>query len=95
MPCYITRMPDGSPAHICGRLGEHCAAGGCADAGTFLCDFPVAEGQTCDLPLCDSHAYEVAPDIHYCPGHLILWTAFRDAGGVHRELGRVIPFKHE
>lgn len=78
---------------LCGDLGPHCAAEKCAAVSGFLCDFPVAEGRTCDLPLCDSHAYEVAPEIHYCPGHLTLWQAFRDSGGVKRELENVVPFK--
>lgn len=80
---------------MCGDLGPHCAAEKCGDASDYLCDYPVGEGRTCDLPLCESHAYEVAPNIHYCPGHLILWQEFRASGGVQRELENVTPYKNK
>lgn len=80
MPCYLSHTKSGDRMFICGKLGLHCAAEKCADVSGFLCDYPVGEGKTCDLPLCDSHAYEVAPNVHCCPGHLILWKEFRDAG---------------
>jgi hypothetical protein len=95
MTCYIERRPDGETMFLCGDLGPHCAAKNCLAVGVLLCDFPVSEGRTCDLPLCESHGYEVAPDLHYCPGHLVLWNAFRDSGGVERKLANVIPFKRD
>lgn len=42
---------------LCGEFGPHCGA--CASVGDFLCDFPVGDGKTCDMPLCESHATEV------------------------------------
>ena len=95
MPCYIERMKDGGTMFMCGNLGPHCAAEKCGALGVNLCDYPVGEGRTCDLPICDSHAYEVAPNIHYCPGHLVLWKGFRDSGGVEKELGNVVPFRQK
>ena len=92
MPCYIERTKDGGTMFLCGDLGRHCAAGECAAVSGFLCDYPVGEGRTCDLPLCASHAYEVAQNVHYCPGHLILWKEFRDNDGVKRELEKVVPY---
>lgn len=92
MPCYIERMKDGGIGFLCGKLGPHCAAERCPSVSLYLCDYPVGDGKTCDLPLCGSHAYEIAPNIHYCPGHLILWQAFRDSGGEARALGNVAPF---
>jgi|HubBroStandDraft_2_1064218.scaffolds.fasta_scaffold326251_2 hypothetical protein len=46
--------------------GEHCC-----QMATILCDFDIggAEGETCDMPLCQDHATEVGPDRHYCPKH--------------------------
>jgi hypothetical protein len=61
--------------------------------GTQLCDFPVGAGKTCDRPICEYHAAEVAPNVDYCPAHHAEWKAFRDAGGVKRELENVVPFK--
>ena len=92
MPCYIERTAHGEPMFLCGKLGPHCAAEKCAASTGFLCDFPVGDGRTCDLSLCASHAYEVAPNVHYCPGHLALWSEFRKNGGVERELANVVPF---
>ncbi|CAP44746.1 hypothetical protein [Bordetella petrii] len=93
MPCYTGLTSSGDKFFLCGKLGPHCAAEKCGDVGTNLCDYPVGEGKTCDLPLCDSHAYEVAPNVHYCPGHLVLWQEFRASGRDQRELENVVPFK--
>jgi hypothetical protein len=95
MPCYVEHWKDLGRVIICGDLGPHCAADPCGASTDFLCDYPVGDGKTCDLPLCARHAHEVAPNIHYCPGHLVLWNAFRDSGGVERELENVVPFKAE
>lgn len=93
MPCYIERTTDGETMFLCGDLGPHCAAEGCAASTDNLCDYPVGDGKTCDLPLCDSHAYEVAPNVHYCPGHLVLWREFRESGRMDAELENVVPFR--
>ena len=93
MPCYTGFMPDGNRFFICSDLGPHCSSEKCSDVSGFLCDFPVAEGKTCGIPLCASHAYEIAPNIHYCSAHLLIWNEFRDSGGVKRELSNVVPFK--
>ncbi len=92
MPCYAIFDNNGKQvARLTGDLGPSCGAcGGIAD---FLCDYPVGEGLTCDRPVCERHAGEVAPDIHYCPGHLEQWRAFEESGGVKRVLESVIPFK--
>ena len=95
MPCYFERRKDGGIMFLCGDLGQHCAAGECAAVSGYICDYPVGEGRTCDLPLCASHAYEVVPNIHYCQGHLLLWKEFRDSGGVQRELENVVPYKDD
>lgn len=92
MPCYIAK--DGDTAiFICGNLGDHCGDVNCADVSGYLCDYPVGDGKTCDMPLCHKHAFEAAPEIHYCPAHALMWMEFRDSGGVRRELENVVPFK--
>lgn len=35
----------------------------------FLCDWPMASGGTCDMPLCTEHAEQTGPDRHLCPKH--------------------------
>ena len=92
MACYRIYDKNRKPAgHLCGDLGPHCAE--CGDVGTQLCDYPVGDGKTCDRPVCEFHATEVAPNVDYCPAHHAEWKAFRDAGGVKRELENVVPFK--
>lgn len=92
MPCYVKDTPNGR-RFLCGEFGPHCRASGCGDVSDNLCDYPVGDGKTCDMPLCEVHSHEVAPNLHYCPAHSAEWKAFRNAGGVHRDLGNVVPFK--
>ena len=84
------RENEGSLTFICGDLGDHCRD--CAGFGDYLCDYPVGEGKTCDAPLCDDHAREVASEVHYCSGHFSEWEKFRAAGGVKKELENVVAF---
>lgn len=83
MPCYIERLKDGGIGFLCGSLGPHCEADGCAASTSFLCDYPIGDLKTCDLALCGSHAYEVAADTHYCPNHLLLWQELRAEARKH------------
>ena len=66
MPCY-TANAGGVRAIVCGRLGKHCAH--CHGVAGFACDYPVGGARTCDEPLCDNHAVEVARNRHVCPAH--------------------------
>lgn len=75
---------------MCGKLGPHCAD--CSWVSGYLCDYPVGKGKTCDRPLCEDHANEVAPDLHYCNVHYREWEEFRKSGGVEKELKNVTPF---
>lgn len=92
MPCY--KLYNSEREHtgfLCGQLGEHCLQ--CGDVAGYLCDYPVGRGKTCDRPLCEYHAVEIGPGIHYCPTHYAVWKKFRDGGGVVRELKNVLPYK--
>lgn len=93
MPCYVFNTSDGGRGFICGDLGPHCGDANCSDVSANLCDFPVSDGKTCDMPLCHAHSFEVAPNTHYCPGHALMWREFRESGGVTRELENVVPYK--
>ena len=92
MPCY-SKYTEGGNMFMCGRLGPHCNASGCNWVSEYLCDYPVGEGKTCDRPLCTEHAYEVAPDTHYCAAHYNQWADFKNNGGVENELKNVVPYK--
>lgn len=80
-----------SKVFVCGDLGEHCSD--CAGFGDYLCDYPVGEGKTCDRHMCDDHANEIAPNLHYCDAHYAMWKEFVANGGVNENLRNVIAFK--
>lgn len=89
-----TRAGDvGRTMFLCGEFGPHCVD--CAAVGDFLCDYPVGDGKTCDRPMCDDHAHEIAPEIHYCDAHYRMWTEFRERGGVDEALRNVVAFPYE
>lgn len=64
-------MEGGGVAIVCGPRGrgrsKRCRW--CSSKADLLCDHPVAEGRTCDAPICKAHAHEVGPDRHLCPEH--------------------------
>lgn len=44
----------------------------CGEIATALCDYPMGDGKTCDLPLCDRHRIKQGAewqDIDFCPTH--------------------------
>lgn len=78
MPWY--RMPDGTPFHA--RIGKRKGSTPapcrvrrpdktlCGCMSGYLCDWPInEEGDTCDMPLCETHAAVVGEDRHLCPKH--------------------------
>ena len=72
MPC--TTIPtDQGYTIICRRSTP---SPRCVVCGTWrqitLCDFPLTgpkAGQTCDRPVCATHATHAEPDTDYCPSH--------------------------
>jgi len=55
---------------ICGEGIRSCAF--CGKEAYFLCDFPIGDGRTCDLPICKdckTHRADIGLDIDYCPHH--------------------------
>ena len=58
------------PAPCVAKVGVGPQQHQCCDISAFLCDWPVAEGCTCDAPLCNAHAHQVGKNKHYCPRHL-------------------------
>lgn len=79
--------------HVRGRLGKPATC--CGWVCGFLCDYPVGNDKTCDKRLCEDHAHEVAPEIHYCPEHYKQWLEFEKSGGVKNHLENVTPYKQE
>ena len=77
MGCLTINTPTGK-MFICGKGMKpiHCKECGCHSE--YLCDFPVGKDKTCDAKLCDDHAHEVAPNIHYCKSHHEEWLKFKE-----------------
>lgn len=84
---------DNGTWFLCGDFGEHCAD--CIGVSEFLCDYPVGDGKTCDRNMCQEHAKEVSPDVHYCQTHYKMWRVFVEKGGIDERLKNVIAFKSE
>lgn len=61
-PC-AARIPLDGHSRTIGTTQRCCAI------STFLCDWPTADGGTCDAPLCPEHAHPIGPDRHLCPLH--------------------------
>lgn len=91
MPCYMKDTPSGRLFACSEVVSERCAD--CSWFADFACDYPVGDGKTCDRLICGDHAREVAPGVHYCPGHLQEWEAFVASGGVRQVLENIVPFK--
>ncbi len=50
--------------------------------GGFQCDWKIDE-RTCDKHICTGHAFQVGPDKHVCPEHLVAYQLWlRDVVGV-------------
>lgn len=56
-PQLIFVCGDGiRPCHICGAVAD------------YLCDQPIGDGKTCDLPLCNEHRHHIGA-YDYCETH--------------------------
>lgn len=69
MPCTPVKLPDGTVAIVCGRSRRGPSCKDCRAPATLLCDYPVGAGKTCDRRVCEGHAHEIGPDLHYCRTH--------------------------
>lgn len=62
MPCEKRERPNGAVSFACSRRthGTRCSVPGCYGYESKRCDYPLGgskAGQTCDRPLCHSHAH--------------------------------------
>jgi hypothetical protein len=70
MPCDISEK-NGITTIICsrGRRPQPCTFDGCNRDGSFLCDFPIGAGKTCDRRICGRHARTIAKNVQHCITH--------------------------
>ena len=84
---------EGARIFMCGENLELQNCADCTHVADYLCDYPVGDGKTCDRAMCDTHAHEIGPNLHYCDSHHAEWRRFVDAGGVSEHLKNVTAFK--
>jgi len=77
MVCTPIKLPNGMHAIICSSRGRKVKRCDCGRVGTLLCDWKVGAGKTCDAPICEQHAEQVAEDKHLCPKHSKEWAERR------------------
>jgi len=66
----MARMPNGNPVcrtHRTLKLPLTCLW--CRDAMIKLCDFPIGRGDTCNAPMCETHAKSIGHNVDLCPTH--------------------------
>lgn len=83
MNCTRVPLPGGGFAIVCsGRARPRARCRWCPAApGPFQCDWKTGPRATCDKHLCEAHAFEVGPNRHLCPAHVLAYRAWL------RELG--------
>ncbi len=71
MTCETVKLPGGGTAIVCSdrRRRPNCQVSTCQHEHRYLCDFPIAPGQTCDRRLCERHRMPQGVDRDYCPEH--------------------------
>ena len=108
MPCFIHRVEPSSgiefgrvyqrDAHtifFCARNSDESPCFACADAGDYLCDYPVGKDKTCNRALCEQHRHSVAPELDYCDLHYSEWCEFKATGAPLKHFEHVIPCRSE
>lgn len=54
---------------VCGHRPRRKQCCSCKGYAGLQCDYPIAEGKTCDKHVCRSCARAIGPDVDYCPFH--------------------------
>ncbi len=58
-----------------------------------LCDWPIAEGYTCDAPMCADHAHNIDFAKDFCHTHVLLYRKFMDENDLEAIVARVVSFR--
>lgn len=71
---HLQGSGKGGPPSTCGALalpGDNIANNRilCGRMGGRLCDAPMPGGKTCDLPICNEHAFSGGENVDFCPYH--------------------------
>lgn len=61
---------------LCGDITiEICGRPDCGYPADYLCDYPVGDGKTCDLNLCEIHNHAINTVMDLCPIHIAEYRA--------------------
>jgi hypothetical protein len=72
MPCRPFKSADGKTwGIVCGPRTKRdtCQEPGCTREHVALCDFKLANGNTCDRRMCLDHQYHIGPNQDLCGPH--------------------------
>ena len=70
MKCRVQYLEGGAVRISCGPDPEIiCQVNGCHEDHVALCDFPAADGKTCDKRICITHRTRIGENVDYCPDH--------------------------
>ena len=73
MKCRVQYLEDGRVRISCGPDPQTiCQVADCDGDRVALCDYPVADGKTCDKGVCATHRTGVGENIDYCPDRPVL-----------------------
>lgn len=72
MGCALVTVADGI-GFVCGGGVQPCHS--CGQVADYLCDYPIGDGKTCDLPLCEECRHKVA-DPHNADSGIDLGDGF-------------------
>ena len=76
--CICTKEPNGTYIFWCGDgIDEslQCHEPECQLMAEIMCDYPMGEGKSCDIPLCREHAFHLGQGFHLCPFHKRLFQS--------------------
>jgi len=72
-----------TPAWFCGEgLEADPRCRYCDVFASLLCDAPIGDGKTCDVPLCREHRFPIGRELDLCPIHATEWQTTTGGAGV-------------
>jgi hypothetical protein len=70
MRCSVQQLENGAVRIMCGPDPKPlCEVSACDEDQMALCDYPVADGKTCDKRMCEVHRTRSGNNMDYCPDH--------------------------
>lgn len=79
--CRTIVLDDGTTARV-QVDARYCESNGCSRYSEILCDFPLANGRTCDRRQCRRCASAIAHEVDWCRAHARWWEAVSAMLGV-------------